>query len=400
MCQERTWPHKFRRFGKARRLGRSQQRPRAESAVLSRTLRSECAVAECGPTATVAGPHVPRRFCAAMRPLSDREWADLHRSVQPSEPLAVFQMRVEAGDVHGLTVPQLKLVLGFCQRLDSSIRVGGLKRELVERLQHLLGPCRSGSPAKKRRRTEAAGDPPASHAPAAAPLPSVPPPSWLSKEEAAAWRGMHRDPGLGGRQSPGHAIVKVLDVAAIADDRVLAFQVDAEDYQRVPAPLTLLPAPIHPPDPKVTRRANRKKRLTVLYIVEHPNQEGDTCIDWTSQYCWTNGWNCLWRGHSIYRNRPLIPQTPNRGHVQTARSKASPRCKQPTAKVDGNSTCVSFGKAVCLDKRARGFGPRGSQERRAQELSLGLSKGQQSPRRTCRATPPPPQSGPPNHHRW
>ena len=59
---------------------------------------------------------------------------------------------------------------------------------------------------------------------------------------------------------------------------------------------------------QVTRRANRKKRLTVLYIVEHPNQEGDTCIDWTSQYCRTNGWNCLWRGHSVYRNRPLIPR--------------------------------------------------------------------------------------------
>ena len=44
--------------------------------------------------------------------------------------------------------------------------------------------------------------------------------------------------------------------------------------------------------------------------MEHPNQEGDTCIEWTSQYCWTNGWNCLWRGHSVYRNRPLIPQTP------------------------------------------------------------------------------------------
>ena len=58
---------------------------------------------------------------------------------------------------------------------------------------------------------------------------------------------------------------------------------------------------------QVTHRANCKKRLTVLYIVEHPNQEGDTCIDWTSQYCWTNGWNCLWRGHSVYRNRPLIP---------------------------------------------------------------------------------------------
>ena len=57
----------------------------------------------------------------------------------------------------------------------------------------------------------------------------------------------------------------------------------------------------------MTRRANRKKRLTVLYIVEHPNQEGDTCFDWTSQYCWTNGWNCLWRGHSVYGNRPLIP---------------------------------------------------------------------------------------------
>ena len=58
----------------------------------------------------------------------------------------------------------------------------------------------------------------------------------------------------------------------------------------------------------MTRRANRKKRLTVHYIVEHPNQEGDTCIDWTSQYCWANGWNCLWQGHSVYRNRPLIPQ--------------------------------------------------------------------------------------------
>ena len=66
------------------------------------------------------------------------------------------------------------------------------------------------------------------------------------------------------------------------------------------------PPPLCPP-PQVTRRANRKKRLTVLYIVEHPNQEGDACIDWTSQYCWTNGWNCLWRGHSVYRNRPLIP---------------------------------------------------------------------------------------------
>ena len=49
------------------------------------------------------------------------------------------------------------------------------------------------------------------------------------------------------------------------------------------------------------------ERLTVLYIVEHPNQEGDMCIDWTSQYCWTSGWNCLWRGHAVYRNRPLIP---------------------------------------------------------------------------------------------
>ena len=61
-------------------------------------------------------------------------------------------------------------------------------------------------------------------------------------------------------------------------------------------------APNNPPTPRVF------KRLTVLYIVEHPNQEGDTCIDWTSQYCWTNGGNCLWRGHSVYRNRPLIPQ--------------------------------------------------------------------------------------------
>ena len=58
----------------------------------------------------------------------------------------------------------------------------------------------------------------------------------------------------------------------------------------------------------MTHRANRKKRLTVLYIVEHPNQEGDTCIDWTLQYCWTKGWNCLWQGHSVYRNRPLIPR--------------------------------------------------------------------------------------------
>ena len=66
---------------------------------------------------------------------------------------------------------------------------------------------------------------------------------------------------------------------------------------------------------QVTRRANRKKRLIVLYIVEHPNQEGDTCIDWTSQYCWTNGWNCLWRGHSVYRNRPLIPPTGGVGSV-------------------------------------------------------------------------------------
>ena len=61
---------------------------------------------------------------------------------------------------------------------------------------------------------------------------------------------------------------------------------------------------------QVTCRANRKKCLTVPYIVEHPNQEGDTCIDCTSQYCWTNGWNCLWRGHSVYRNRPLIPPPP------------------------------------------------------------------------------------------
>ena len=44
--------------------------------------------------------------------------------------------------------------------------------------------------------------------------------------------------------------------------------------------------------------------------VEHPNQEGDTCIDWTSQYCWTNGWNCLRRGDSVYQNRPLIPPHP------------------------------------------------------------------------------------------
>ena len=68
---------------------------------------------------------------------------------------------------------------------------------------------------------------------------------------------------------------------------------------------------------QVTRRANRKKHLTVLYIVEHPNQEGDTCIDWTSQYCWTNGWNCLWRGHSVYWNRPLIPHTYSNTHCCT-----------------------------------------------------------------------------------
>ena len=61
---------------------------------------------------------------------------------------------------------------------------------------------------------------------------------------------------------------------------------------------------VHPPPLPVQ---SKNKRLTVLYIVEHPNQEGDTCIDWTSQYCWTNGWNCLWRGHSVYRNQPLIP---------------------------------------------------------------------------------------------
>ena len=78
----------------------------------------------------------------------------------------------------------------------------------------------------------------------------------------------------------------------------------------------------------MTRRANRKKRFTVHYIVEHPNQKGDTCIDWTSQYCWTNGWNCLWRGHSVYRNRPLIPPAEGGGGGTgggTARSLAGPR---------------------------------------------------------------------------
>ena len=69
---------------------------------------------------------------------------------------------------------------------------------------------------------------------------------------------------------------------------------------------------------QVTCRANRKKCLTVLYIVEHPNQEGDMCIDWTSQYCWSNGWNCLWRGHSVYRNRPLIPLLGCMNHQQAA----------------------------------------------------------------------------------
>ena len=33
----------------------------------------------------------------------------------------------------------------------------------------------------------------------------------------------------------------------------------------------------------------------------------------TLQYCWTNGWDCLWRGHSVYWNRPLIPHTTRGG---------------------------------------------------------------------------------------
>ena len=87
-----------------------------------------------------------------------------------------------------------------------------------------------------------------------------------------------------------------------------------------------------PSSTQVTHRANRKKRLTVPYIVEHPNQEGDTCIDWTSQYCWTNGWNCLWRGHSVYRNRPLIPHQVSHRQVVpgTAYGKGlMPRCGSP-----------------------------------------------------------------------
>ena len=83
---------------------------------------------------------------------------------------------------------------------------------------------------------------------------------------------------------------------------------------------------------QVTRRANRKKRLTVLDIVEHPNQEGDTCFDWTSQYCWTNGWNCLWRGHSVYRNRPLIPpqfSTKVGAKIVVEIDETTPRCVDP-----------------------------------------------------------------------
>ena len=56
------------------------------------------------------------------RPFSDREGADLHRSVQPLEPRAVCEMRVEAGDMRGLTVPEVKPGLGICQRLHLSIR--------------------------------------------------------------------------------------------------------------------------------------------------------------------------------------------------------------------------------------------------------------------------------------
>ena len=84
---------------------------------------------------------------------------------------------------------------------------------------------------------------------------------------------------------------------------------------------------------QVTYRANRKKCLTVPYIVEHPNQEGDTCIDWTSQYCWTNGWNCLWRGHSVYRNRPLIPP-PRRTSTHIAHM-----CHPTYPSLDANPRC-------------------------------------------------------------
>ena len=72
----------------------------------------------------------------------------------------------------------------------------------------------------------------------------------------------------------------------------------AHELSRITETVSLYGNPTPPPPrPKL-----------IQYIVEHPNQEGDTCIDWTSQYCWTNGWNCLWRGHSVYRNRPLIPK--------------------------------------------------------------------------------------------
>ena len=52
--------------------------------------------------------------------------------------------------------------------------------------------------------------------------------------------------------------------------------------------------------------------LEVECLILFPPPLPCTPIDWTSQYCWTNGWNCLWWGHSVYRNRPLIPLHTNR----------------------------------------------------------------------------------------
>ena len=36
----------------------------------------------------------------------------------------------------------------------------------------------------------------------------------------------------------------------------------------------------------------------------NPPPPYSTCMD-----CWPNGWNGLWRGHSVYRNRPLSSPT-------------------------------------------------------------------------------------------
>ena len=107
---------------------------------------------------------------------------------------------------------------------------------------------------------------------------------------------------------------------------------------------------------QVTRRANRKKCLTVLYIVEHPNQEGDTCIDWTSQYCWTNGWNCLWRGHSVYRNQPLIPP-PSPLQNPPKWAFGSTLCPQNTKKQPKRKCCVAKKKQVMQNKETKNTDP-------------------------------------------